>query len=291
MIQYLINALVAASMWTLVGVGFALIFRVAKFFHFAHGAIFTVGAYSTYLFSVWLHLPLFVAVFGGVLSSVALCLVIECFVYRRLRKGGSQPLVLLLASLGIYIVLQNLISLVFGEATKSISVTEIQEGIEILGGRITPIQILMISTCVALTLVVAVFLRRTKLGRAIRAVADDVELARVSGINSDRVFLSVFAIGSALAGIAGILVALDVNMTPTMGMNTLMMGIVAVIIGGGGSIPGVALGALLLGMAQHLAVWKISSQWQDAIAFVVLLAFLLFKPEGFMGKKIRKATV
>ena len=100
-----------------------------------------------------------------------------------------------------------------------------------------------------------------------------------------------FAIGSALAGIAGILVALDVDMTPTMGMNALMMGVVVVIIGGVGSIPGIALGALLLGFAQHFGVWKISSQWQDTIAFVILILFLLFRPQGFLGKKVKKVSI
>jgi len=124
-----------------------------------------------------------------------------------------------------------------------------------------------------------------------RAVANNPELARISGIESDRVILSTFALGSALAGIAGILVALDVDMTPTMGMNALMMGMVAVIIGGVGSIPGIALGSLLLGIAQHLGAWFISSQWQAAIAFVVLLIFLLFRPQGFLGKKIKKVSI
>jgi branched-subunit amino acid ABC-type transport system permease component len=100
-----------------------------------------------------------------------------------------------------------------------------------------------------------------------------------------------FAIGSSLAGLAGILVALDVDMTPTMGMNALMMGVVAVIIGGINSIPGIVLGALLLATAQHLGAWFIGSQWQDAIAFVILVLFLLFKPEGFFGKKVRSSTV
>ena len=124
-----------------------------------------------------------------------------------------------------------------------------------------------------------------------RAVANDPELASVSGIDSGKVILLTFALGSALAGVAGILVAFDVDMIPTMGMNALMMGVVAVIIGGVGSIPGIALGSLLLGMAQHLGVWFISSQWQDAIAFAILLIFLLFRPQGFLGKKIKKANI
>jgi branched-chain amino acid transport system permease protein len=124
-----------------------------------------------------------------------------------------------------------------------------------------------------------------------RAVANDSELASLSGIDSDRVILWAFAIGSALAGVAGILIALDVDMTPTMGMDALMIGVVAVIIGGANSIPGIALGALLLGLAQQFGVWYISSQWQDAIAFVILLVFLLFRPQGFMGRKVKKASV
>jgi branched-subunit amino acid ABC-type transport system permease component len=135
------------------------------------------------------------------------------------------------------------------------------------------------------------FLKYTKKGQAIRAVAIDPELARVSGIESDRVILSTFALGSAMAGVAGILVALNVDMTPTMGMNALLMGVVAVIIGGIESIPGIALGALFLGMAQHLGAWNVGSQWQEAIAFAILLIFLLFRPQGFLGKKVKTATV
>lgn len=122
-------------------------------------------------------------------------------------------------------------------------------------------------------------------------MANYSELANASGIESDKVILLTFALGSALAGIAGILFALDMDMTPTMGMNALLMGVVAVIIGGVGSIPGIALGALLIGMAQQFGVWKIGSQWQNAIAFVVLLIFLLFRPQGFFGKKIKKVSI
>jgi branched-chain amino acid transport system permease protein len=129
-----------------------------------------------------------------------------------------------------------------------------------------------------------------KTGKAMRAVASDSGLSKLSGIKSDRIILISFAIGSALAGIAGILVALDVDMTPTMGMNMLLMGVVAMIIGGAGSIWGIVLGSLLLATAQNLAVWYISSQWMDAVAFAILLLFLLFKPEGFAGKKSRKTA-
>ncbi len=200
-------------------------------------------------------------------------------------------MILLLASLGIYIVLQNVISIAFGDDTKSIRTWAVREGLNVFGARVTPIQIAIISISMVLITAVAIFLKCSKMGKAMRAVSNDPELSNTSGIDSNRVILWTFAIGSALAGIAGILVALDVDMTPTMGMNALMMGVVAVIIGGVGSIPGVAMGALLLGLAQHLAVWKISSQWQDAIAFIILFIFLLFKPKGFMGKNLKKTKI
>ena len=215
----------------------------------------------------------------------------ESLVYRPLRQRGSSPMVMLLASLGMYIVLQNCISMFFGDDTKSIRTGVVKEGLPVFGARITPIQIIIIAVSIVLVVLVAIWLKKSRMGKAMRAVASDAELAKISGIDSDRVILWTFAIGSALAGVAGILVAMDVDMTPTMGMNALMMGVVAVIIGGVGSIPGVALGALLLGMAQHLGVWKISSQWQDAIAFIILFLFLLIRPRGFMGRKVKKVSV
>jgi branched-subunit amino acid ABC-type transport system permease component len=197
----------------------------------------------------------------------------------------------MIASLGLYICMQNFLSMVFGDSTRTIRTGVVEEGINVLGARITPVQIVTICVSVVLVIALSIFLKRTKIGKSMRAVANDPELANVSGINSNRVILWAFAIGSGLAGLAGILVALDVDMTPTMGMHALLMGVVAMIIGGINSIPGIALGALLLAMAQHSGAWYIGSQWQDAIAFIILIVFLLFKPEGFLGKKVKAATV
>lgn len=275
----------------LVAIGFAIVFRATRFFHFAHGIVFTAGAYFTFLFKAWLGFPLFFSILLAIPLTTLLGCLMEVIVYLPLRRKGSSSLVFLLASLGMYIVLQNVISMMFGDDTKTIRSGLVKEGLNVFGARITPIEILIICVSVVLVVTVTLLLKKTKMGNAMRAVANDIELASVSGIDSDRVILLTFAIASTLAGIAGILVALDVDMTPTMGMNALMMGVVAVIVGGVGSIPGVALAALLLGIAQHLGVWFISSQWQDAIAFVILLIFLLFRPQGFLGKKVKKATL
>jgi len=289
--QLIINIIISASLYALVAFGFTLIYSTTRFFHFAHGIVFTSAAYFVYALYIFLKLPFALSVGLAILLSAGLGCLIDRAIYRPLRQRKSSSLVLLLASLGVYIVLQNLISLFFGDDTKSIRSGVVKEGLNVFGARITPIQITIIAVSIILLIGLVLLLKRTKLGKAIRAVSDDPELSSICGIDSERIILYVFAIGSALAGVAGILVALDVDMNPTMGIRFLMLGVVAVIIGGVGSITGTALGALLLGMAQHLGVWKISSQWQDAIAFAILLIFLLFRPEGFLGKKIKKATV
>ncbi len=291
MTQIVINGIIAAAVFCLIGVGFSLVHKTARFFHFAHGAVFTGGAYFTFLFAAWLDLPLALSILFAALLSILFGCLLELSLYRPLRRREASPLIFLLASLGTYIVFQNVVSIIFGDAPKTVRLGLVKEGIAIIGARITPIQILTICTSAALVVTVAVLLKKSKFGIAMRALANDPELTEVCGVDIDQVFLGVHAIASGLAGIAGILVALDTDMTPTMGMNALMMGVVAVIIGGIGSIPGIAFGALLLAMTQQFGVWKFSSQWQDAIAFVILLAFLLLKPEGFMGKRVGKATV
>lgn len=291
LIQILINTLIISSYYLLVALGFSIVFYLLRFFHFAHAAVFTSGAYFTFLYNQLMGFSLYTSIPLAVLCSCLLGCLIELIIYKPLRKKKSSSLILLLASLGIYIVLQNVISMVFGDDTKTIRTWSVVEGLNVFGARITPVQIIIIASSIFLLLLTSSFLRFSKTGRAMRAVANDPELANISGISSDRVILISFAIGSALAGIAGILVSLDVDMTPTMGMNALMMGVVAMIVGGVGSLWGIVLGSLLLAIAQNLGVWYISSQWQDAIAFAILLIFLLFKPEGFFGKRLKKAEV
>jgi len=289
--QIVVNACVSAAVILLVGMGFGLVFATARFFHFAHGAMFTLGAYALFFLMTWCRLPTAPAFVLAVLLAAAMGCAIEFAVYRPLRTRGASPLVLLLASLGLYVVFQNVLAMTFGDETKSIRSSVVTEGISILGARITPVQVATVCTSAILAMALAMFLRRTKMGKAVRAVANDPELAKVSGIASDSVILAVFAIGSALAGVAGILVAMDVDMTPTMGMTPLMLGVVAVVIGGVDSIPGLALAAVLVGAAQQAGAWWIGSQWQDAIVFAVLLAFLLLRPRGFLGGRLRKASV
>lgn len=289
--QIVANILVGSGTVVLLAVGFSLIFATARFFHFAHGATFAWGAYFAYFLTSTLRLPMVVSA----TLSVALCALLGCLmelsVYRPLRRRGAAPLVLLLASLGLYIALQNTIPLFFGHDTKVIRSSRIEQGVNVFGAMVTPVQVAIVLASIALVAATALFLRRTRTGIAIRAVANDPELASVSGVASERVMVWTFAVGSALAGVAGILVALDVDMTPTMGMNALMLAVVAVLIGGRGSFVGIALGALLLTAAQVCASLVLGAQWQEPIAFALLLAFLLVRPRGLFGVSSTQTVV
>ena len=291
MYQIVINIIQNFTQISLMALGLYLAYSCTKYVDFIFALFYVLGAYICYFFHKTHSHSLYASIALGLLFLVAVAILIARLIYKPLRKKHSSSQILLLASLGIYIVLQNVISMAFGDDTKSIRTWPVVEGINVFGARITPVQIIIIVASIVLVTIVGMFLHYSKTGKAMRAVANDPELANISGINSDKVIMTSFAIGSALAGIAGILVALDVDMTPTMGMNALMMGVVAMIIGGVGSIWGIVLGSLLLALAQNLGVWYISSQWQDAIAFAILLVFLLFKPEGFFGKKLKKAEV
>lgn len=288
MLQQLIaNGIIAASVYVLVGLAFLVSYSTTRFFDFAYGILFTLAAYGTYSLAHFTGLPILISSLLATVTCILLAMALQISVYRPLNRNCASPLVLLLVSLGIYILFQNCVSLALGDDTKTMRSGDISQGINLLGAILTRIQITTILTTAGVSCLLAVFLMRTRLGTSMRAVASDPELASVSGVSPNRVVFAATAISSVLVSIAGILVALDVDMTPTMGLRALVMGIIAYIIGGVGSVAGVVLGGLLLGTSQHLGLWRIGSQWQDAIAFVVLIAFLLLKPKGFLGKQIK----
>ncbi len=198
---------------------------------------------------------------------------------------------MLIASIGLYVVLQNCISLYFGDDTKIINTAEVTVGNQIFDAYITTIQIVTIIVATALFVGVNVFLHFTATGKSIRAVASNPELCNIYGISSNKVILISFGIGSALAAIAGILSAMDTNMTPTFGFNLLLYGVVAMIIGGVGSTRGTIAGVLLVATAQHLAAYYMDTEWMDAITYIILIFFLIWKPLGFSGKRLKKVEV
>jgi branched-chain amino acid transport system permease protein len=285
------NVLIATGIISLFALSFSLAYSVTRFFDFGIAAVFATGAYAAFACRTGLGLPIPVCLPAGVLVATALGMVTEAAVHRPLRRRGASALIQLVASIGVYVILQNLISLVFGDDTKIIRWRTVSEGVAFGGARITPGQLLIVSVSVTAALAAARLLRSTGVGKAIRAVASDPEAAAACGIGPDRALLWTSAIGSALAALAGILVALDVDLTPMMGMRALLTGMVATVVGGVGSVPGAVLGALFLALAQHLSAWQIGPQWQDAVAFAVLLFFLLLRPQGIFGRKLRRADI
>lgn len=289
--QLIANILISALLYLLITVSFSLIYYTTKFFHLAHAVIIAYGAYFTFLFANQLSLPFAISIIAAIAMAVCIGLLCEILFYRSMRKRNAPALAYLIASIGLYTVLQNCISLFFGDDTKIIRTGEITVGNEIFGAYITDIQIITIFVSIALFIAVNLFLQFTSVGKSIRAVSSNPELCNIYGISSNRVILLAFGIGSALAAAAGILSAMDTNMTPTFGFNLLLYGVVVMIIGGVGSTRGLIAGALLVATAQHLAAYYIDTKWMDAVAYIILILFLIWKPLGFSGVRLRKVEI
>ncbi len=283
--QLLINGLIAGAIYALVASGFALIYSTCKFVHFAHGGTVAVAAYFLYfLFSAlglnfWLAIILttiFTAVFGWFVNKI---------IYDPLRQRKANPVILLIASVSLLILIESLILIFAGADVKTIGFIKIAKGLEIAGAIITPLQIIIIVTSLILLLLLFLLLKKTKIGKAMRAVADNREVAEIVGISAKKIYGWSFVIASAIAGVAGILVGLEQNLEPTMGINLIIKGFTGAVIGGIGSVPGAILGAFLLGLAENFGIWFLPSGYKDAIAFVILFIFLLVRPQGILGLK------
>lgn len=288
--QLLANILYLASMIFLVGISFSIIFWSARFFHFAHAVIITVSAYVSLLFVQWAGLPIVIASMLAIIACAVLGWLFDRAIYRPMRHRGSSALILLLASLGLYIVLQNVISMIFGDDTKIIKGTTVNPAMTILGMKLTGIQLATIGTAIMVFFVIMFIIDKTRIGLSLRAVSDNPELAKVSGINFDKTLAIAFTFGSSIAGATGIFQSLDVGMTPTMGLPMLLLGVVAVILGGDGKTLGIAIASLFLASLQQIAGWRLGTHWEETAAFLLLLAFLLCRPQGILGKPLRKAT-
>lgn len=289
--QLLLNGIIAGSIYALVAIGFTVIYRTVKFFHFAHGVVYTAGAYFAYTFFILFHINPIISFILAIIFAAFLGVAIDRIVYYPLRNKKASNLIFLLASFGVFILLQNLIQLIYGAQILTIRTGPIKEGHHFLGAVITNTQITILVFSIVLMILLWLFIQKTKLGKAMRAVSDDPIAAKVVGINPEKIIRTSFVIGSALAGAAGILISFETNIEPTMGFNALLKGIIASIIGGIGNIPGAVLGGFFLGLAENLGIWKISAGWKDAISFAILIIFLLIRPQGIMGSKSFKEKI
>ena len=289
--QIIVNIIYSCSIYTIVALSLSVIYNAAKFLNIANGIIITLSAYISYYMIIQLGFSEVISFTVIIIISIFIGLGTEFFLFQKLRNRAKNPLISLIASIGLYIIIQNIISIIWGDETHSLHKGTIKIDNYMFGAYISSIQLKTILICLLLFIFNIIFNNKVKIGIQILAVSSNEVLANIFGINSNKIMLIVFAISSVLCTITGILFAYDVDITPIMGFNLLIYGMVAMIIGGIGSTWGLFCGSLLLATAQHFGAFYIDSKWMDAIAYIVLIIFLILKPLGFSGKRLKKVEI
>lgn len=288
-LQIVANTLIAGGIYTLIALGFTLIYFTVRFFHLAHGAVYTLGAFTAYAVLIMLpkggNITLLAIVGIGVFVVTGLVgLMMDRLLYKSFRRRRASGLVLLLLSFGLFVLLENCIGFLFGSQVRTPPAGLFPTaGFEFGGAVITSIQAVIVIFAFVMTMAAVMFVRWTRFGNAFRAVADDPILADTTGIDPERMIAFAFFFGSGLAGVAGMLVSFESNLDPAMGFAALLKGVIAAIIGGIGSFAGIPLGALFLSLAENVAAWFLPAAWKDSVAFGLLIIFLLFRPQGILG--------
>ena len=257
--QLIINSIIAGSIYALMAFGFNLIYGATKFFNLAHGVMAAIGGYIVFYFGITLGLDIYLSVAIGVLLAGLIGYGSDKLVYLPLRKRKASNMVLLVASLGVFTALQAIIAISFTSQFQVLYRNIAGQRIfNIFGGSITQTQSVILISAIAVFAILVLLLKYTVFGKAVRAISDDEEVAKIVGINTDKIIGRVFFIGSAIAGLAGILVGFDTGIEPTMGLPLLLKGVIVAIVGGIGNIYGGVLGAFLLGFLENFGIWKIS---------------------------------
>ena len=285
LIQTLISGLSLGSIYALIALGYTMVYGIAKMLNFAHGDIIMVGAYAVITAVFTMGLPPFIAI----LISIALCallgIVIEFLAYRPLRQ--AQPMAVLITAIGVSYLLQNLALLIYGSEQKAFPTIVALPTVHIGGVYIDGITLATLVVTAVIMVALSLFINKTRMGKAMRAVSEDKEAAELMGISVNRTITVTFAIGSALAGVAAVFYgAAYTYIRPTTGAMPGIKAFTAAVFGGIGSIPGAMLGGILLGVIEQLSKTYISTLWADAIVFGVLVVVLVVKPTGLLGKKI-----
>lgn len=284
--QLILNGIIAGAIYSLVALGLSLVYGVLKFINMAHGEFAMCGAYSFFLFYVFLKWPFFASLIFAIILTILLGFLIERTIYRPILN--SPPLIPLIISLGVSFMLQALAIIFFKPDVRSLSLTgEINTHILFNGAiAITNAQIVILLIVPILVLALFLFLKKTKIGKAIRATADNREVAEVIGINTSRIISISFMIGSILAAIAGIAIAFDQNLFPTMGLRVGLKAFAAIILGGIGNIPGAIVGSFIIGLAENIGIgimignFSMPSGYKETFAFGILILILLLRPQG-----------
>ncbi len=285
-LTYLISGISMGSIYAIIALGYTMVYGIAKMLNFAHGDVIMVGGYISYCVAVYMELPGWVSVIAAMVVCTILGIVIEGLAYKPLRQATS--LAVLITAIGVSYLLQNAALLIWGASPKVY--TPIVEGqIELLGGqlRITWVAIITVIACIVIAVGLTLFTNKSKMGKAMRACSEDKAAAQLMGINVNRTISTTFAIGSALAAVAGVLLcSFSPTIMPTTGSMPGIRAFTAAVFGGIGSIPGAFLGGLLIGIIEALAKAYISSQLANTIVFAVLIIVLLVRPAGLLGKYV-----
>lgn len=279
-LQLVIYGVVLGAILSLGAIGVSLTFGILGFANFSHGDLMTVGAYLGFTLVRGANWPFWVSLPIACLGTVAVAVTVDRLVFSRLRR--RSPVILLISAFGIALILRSLVQLIWG-SDQQVYRQGIQQPLELAGLTIKPDQLVIIAGAAVLVIALHLFLRYTKTGKAMRAMADNVDLAKVSGIDTERVVLWTWALGAIAAGAAGVFLGLDTQVNPTMGWRVLLSVFAAAILGGIGSPYGAIAGGLVIGLASELSTLVISPAYKSAVAFGILVMMLVVRPTGLFG--------
>ena len=286
LLQLLINGIQVGALYALTAAGFSLIFGSTRIFHFAHGAAFAIAAYLFYYLLAVAGTGWIIAALVAAAAAVAFGIAMDRLVYAPIQRHEGSFFTVFVASFGVAIVVQNLIGMVFGRGFVTAS-TPLSRSIEIASGLyVSPLSGIAIVCAVLFFLGLQLFLTRTHVGIALRALAENPELVRAYGMSPRRLSTYAFALGSLLVVPSALLTSASSGLNPAVGSDVMLISLAATIVGGVGSLRGAACAGLLLGLGQNLALWRLESQWSEAVTFVVLFLFILFRPAGFFGRPV-----
>lgn len=289
LLSNLINGISLGSVYAIIALGYTMVYGIAKMLNFAHGDVIMVGAYISFCSTTYMNLPPLISVLIAMIVCTVLGVLIEGLAYRPLRKASS--LAVLITAIGVSYFLQNAALLIWGSAPKTFTSIINLPALKLFDGSliVTCESLVTVIACVLIMIGLTLFTRKGKMGKAMRAVSEDKDAAELMGINVNVTISVTFAIGSALAAIAGVLLCSAYPvLVPTTGSMPGIKAFTAAVFGGIGSIPGAMLGGILLGIIEIFSKSYISTALSDAIVFAVLIIVLLVKPTGLLGKKINE---
>ena len=282
LLQLVLYGIVLGSIITLGAIGVSLVFGILRFAHFAHGDMMTLGAYFAFVAYVTIGMPFWLAFPVAAAAAAAVAVLIDQTIYKRLRR--SDPVILLISAFGMALILRSLVQIIWGPSNL-VYASGIQLPIRFGELRIKEDHFYIVGGAVVLVIGLHLFLTRTTMGKAMRAMADNVDLARISGVNTEKVVIWTWIIAGVMAAAAGIFLAMDTRLHPVMGWRILLSVFAAAIVGGIGRPYGAIAGGMVIGISEEVSTLFINPSYKSAVSFAILVAVLIYKPTGIIGAR------